>query len=245
MNHTPAIIAKDLVREFPSCRAVDGVSIEIPTGIVFGFLGPNGAGKTTTIRLLLGLLEPTSGQAAVCGHDVQSESGRVRECCGVLLEDDGLYWELSAYRNLEFHARLWGLTAHERAERIERTLRELGFWERRDEPVAHWSRGMRRRLALARCMLHRPQVVFLDEPSAGLDPVATVKLRSDLAALAAEDGLTVFLTTHNLAEAEKLCHRVAVVDDGRIVADGTPQNLRGDWVDLEEWFIRLLAEMHD
>lgn len=220
------IRTEELSRHFGSVRAVDSLSLEVPAGIVFGFLGPNGAGKTTTIRLLLGLLEPTSGRASVLGLDTRTESERIRELCGALLEHSGLYERLSAEDNLEFYGRVWRMPAAERQKRTRDLLTHLGLWERRRELVGTWSRGMKQKLALARALLHRPRLIFLDEPTSGLDPVGAVAVREDLARLAASEGVTVFLTTHNLAEAEKLCQQVGVIRQGRLLAVGSPDELR-------------------
>jgi ABC-2 type transport system ATP-binding protein len=215
-----------LTRDFGTLRAVDGLTIEVPAGIVFGFLGPNGSGKTTTIRLLLGLLDPTSGRAEVLGRDVARDAAGVREHTGALLEHPGLYERLSAEDNLDFYGRVWGLAADARAARIRELLSHLGLWDRRLELVGNWSRGMKQKLAVARALLHRPPLVFLDEPTAGLDPVAAAALRADLAGLAAREGTTVFLTTHNLTEAERLCSLVAVIRAGKLLAVGHPDRLR-------------------
>ena len=222
----PVIRTEDLTRHFGSVRAVDGLSLQVPAGIIFGFLGPNGAGKTTTIRLLLGLLEPTSGRASVLGFDTRTESDRIRELTGALLEHAGLYERLSAEDNLEFYGRVWHAPAAERRERSKDLLMHLGLWERRRDLVGTWSRGMKQKLALARTLLHRPRLIFLDEPTAGLDPVAAVAVREDLARLAASEGVTVFLTTHNLAEAEKVCQQVGVIREGRLLAVGNPEELK-------------------
>lgn len=221
-----AISTEDLTRRFGDVVAVDGLTLHVPRGIIFGFLGPNGSGKTTTIRLLLGLLEPTAGRAEVLGFDTQAQADRIRERTGALLEHTGLYERLSAHENLFFYARIYGLSVGERAARIEELLRHLGLWERRHDLVATWSRGMRQKLAVARALLHRPALIFLDEPSAGLDPVATAALHEDLSSLAAREGVTVFLTTHNLAEAERLCAQVGVIRQGRLLAVDSPANLR-------------------
>lgn len=215
-----------LTRDFGALRAVDRLTIEVPAGVIFGFLGPNGSGKTTTIRMLLGLLEPTAGRAEVLGFDVRTQADEIRLRAGALLEHHGLYERFSAWDNLEFYGRVWRLPRRERHARIEELLRRVDLWERRHEPVGRWSRGMKRKLAVARALLHRPQVVFLDEPTAGLDPVAAASLREDLAGLARREGVTVFLTTHNLAEAEKLCRLVAVISAGRLLAARHPDELR-------------------
>jgi len=221
-----AVETIDLTRTFGNVTAVDRVSFSIPTGIVFGFLGPNGSGKTTTIRLLLGLLEPTSGSARVLGYDTLKQADQIRRECGALLEDPGLYERLNAEDNLEFFGRVWRMPAQDRKARIQEMLTSIGLWDRRKDTVRDWSRGMRQKLAVARALLHRPRLVFLDEPTAGLDPVASAALRDDLARLVHKQGLTVFLTTHNLAEAEKLCDQIAVINKGRLLAIGAPEELK-------------------
>jgi ABC-2 type transport system ATP-binding protein len=222
----PVIHAEHLTREFGPVRAVDDLSLEVPAGSIFGFLGPNGAGKTTMIRLLLGLLEPTAGRASVLGYDVQTQADQIRQRSGALLEYAGLYERLSAADNLEFYGRIWHLAAGERQARIKELLTHLGLWERRKDAVNGWSRGMRQKLAIARTLLHRPALVFLDEPTAGLDPIAAATLRADLAGLAAREQVTIFLTTHNLTEAEAICTQVGVIRQGRLLAVGSPANLR-------------------
>ena len=223
-----AIETRALTRHFGTVRAVDGLSLEVPPGTIFGFLGPNGSGKTTTIRLLLGLLEPTAGQARVLGFDSRREGDRIRAVTGALLEHHGLYERLSAEDNLEFYGLVWRLPGRERRARIKELLSSLGLWDRRKERVGDWSRGMKQQLAVARTLLHRPQVVFLDEPTAGLDPIAAAALREQMRALAAAEGTTVFLTTHNLDEAERWCNAVAVIQKGRLLAVGPPDSLRSD-----------------
>ncbi|MDA8216963.1 MAG: ABC transporter ATP-binding protein [Dehalococcoidales bacterium] len=221
-----AIRTNTLTRLFGANRAVDNISMEVPSGIVFGFLGPNGSGKTTMIRLLLGLLEPTQGQAEVLGFDTRKQADAIRERTGALLEHPGLYERLSAEDNLEFYGRVWHMPSAERRARIKELFNHLGLWERRRDQVGTWSRGMKQKLAVVRVLLHRPSLVFLDEPTAGLDPVAAAALRDDLENLVAREGTTVFLTTHNLSEAEKLCGRVGVIREGRLLAVGHPDELR-------------------
>lgn len=221
-----AIRADGVSRDFGPVRALDALSLEVPKGIVFGFLGPNGAGKTTAIRIFLGLIEPTAGRAEVLGHDTRRAGAAIRARCGALLEHPGLYERLTAADNLDFYGRAWRLSRRERRDRIRELLSRFGLWERRNDPVGRWSRGMKQKLAVARAVLHRPALVFLDEPTSGLDPVATVGLREDLAALAAQEGVTVFLTTHNLNEAERLCAQVGVISKGRLLAVGSPDALR-------------------
>jgi ABC-2 type transport system ATP-binding protein len=220
-----AIRTHDLYRRFDEVLALNNLSLEVPRGIVFGFLGPNGSGKTTTIRLLLGLLKPTAGRAEVLGCDTVREAAEIRRQTGALLEHSGLYERLSAWENLEFYARIARLSRRERRQRIEELLTHLGLWERRGEIVNDWSRGMKQKLAVARALLHRPPLIFLDEPTAGLDPVAAAALRNDLAELVERNGVTVFLTTHNLSEAEKLCARVGVIHNGNLLAVGPPDAL--------------------
>jgi ABC-2 type transport system ATP-binding protein len=218
--------------------------LEVPTGIVFGLLGPNGAGKTTLIRLLLGLLEPTSGSARVLGLDVRTGSSAIRERTGALLEHTGLYERLSAADNLEFHARAHGLSRAARRDRIDELLRHFGLFDRRRDVTGRWSRGMKQKLAIARAMIHRPSLLFLDEPTNGLDPIAAGALRDDLRSLVSRERVTVFLTTHNLAEAEALCTTIAVLRSGRLIAMGTPQQLRSDrgGASLEQAFRELVQE---
>ncbi len=226
MRDEPAIAVQEVCRTFGDIVALDQITLTIPRGIVFGFLGPNGAGKTTMIRLLLGLLEPTGGTARVLGFDVPQDGRQVRERTGALLEHAGLYERLSARQNLDFFARIWRLGGAERNRRIAELLDRMSLLDRAHETVGNWSRGMKQKLAVARALLHRPELVFLDEPTAGLDPVAAAELRNDLAELSRGDGVTVFLTTHNLAEAEKLCDLVGVIAKGRLKALGTPEQLR-------------------
>ncbi|HUW12366.1 MAG TPA: ABC transporter ATP-binding protein [Anaerolineae bacterium] len=221
-----AIRIEGLTRDFDTVRALDGLSLEVPAGSIFGFLGPNGAGKTTTIRLLLGLLEPTAGRAEVLGFDTQTQGAEVRARTGALLEHPGVYEQLSAEDNLEFYGRAYRMSRSERQARIRELLTQMGLWERRKEQAGKWSEGMRQKLALARALLHRPALALLDEPTAGLDVMAANAVREDLAALAAQSGVTVFLTTHNMAEAERLCSQVAVIREGKVVAVGNPDKLR-------------------
>jgi ABC-2 type transport system ATP-binding protein len=221
-----AIRIENLTRDFGKIRAVDQLSLEVPAGIIFGFLGPNASGKTTTIHLLLGLLEPTAGRAEVMGFDTLKKGDDVRAHVGALLEHPGLYEQLSAEDNLEFYGRICRVPASQRRSRTQELLTHLDLWDRRQERIDKWSRGMKQKLALARALFHRPPLVFLDEPTAGLDVMAATALREDLARLVTREGVTVFLTTHNMAEAEKLCRRVAVIRKGKLLAVGVPDELR-------------------
>jgi ABC-2 type transport system ATP-binding protein len=221
-----AIRIENISRSFGTLRALNRLSLRVERGILFGFLGPNGSGKTTTIRLLLGLLDADEGRAEVLGLDTRTQADQIRVRCGALLEHSGLYERLSAAENLDYYGRIWHMGKAERESRTRELLEPLELYDRRTEPIGRWSRGMKQKLAVARTLMHRPELVFLDEPTAGLDPVASAALREDLEHLAAREGVTVFLTTHNLAEAEKLCSQVAVISRGQLMAAGSPEDLR-------------------
>jgi ABC-2 type transport system ATP-binding protein len=221
-----AIQTNQLTRSFGDLKAVDRLTLEVPRGTVFGFLGPNGSGKTTTIRLLLGLLDADQGDAQVLGFSTKTQANEIRMRCGALLEHHGLYERLSAAENLDYYGRIWHLSKADREKRIQELLEPLDLYKRREEPIGRWSRGMKQKLAVARTLMHRPELIFLDEPTAGLDPVASAALREDLMTLVSKEGVTIFLTTHNLAEAEKLCDQVAVINRGQLLASGSPAVLR-------------------
>ena len=216
------IVTEGLGKRFGELQAVENLSLRVNAGEVFGFLGPNGAGKTTTVRMLSALIGPTSGKAWVAGCEVGRQDGELRRKVGILTESPGLYDRLSAERNLEFFARLYEVA--DVAGQVERYLRLLGLWDRRHEPVGGFSKGMRQKLAIARAMLHEPQVVFLDEPTSALDPEAARLVREFVAELKHE-GRAIFLCTHNLDEADRLCDRVAVFRT-RLLALDTPAALR-------------------
>ncbi len=226
LSGTPTIVADGLSIRFGDLVAVDRLDLEVTEGTVYGFLGPNGAGKSTTIRLLLGLLAPTSGSASIAGHDVVDAGDAARAACGVLLDDDGLYDRLSAVQNLELFGRIAGLSQAERRSRAGELLHHIGLVDRAHERVSGWSLGMRKKLAVARAMLAEPPVVFLDEPTNGLDPLARRSLRDDIVALARRQGTTVFVTTHDLDDAQRMCDEVGVMVDGRLLTSGTPDELR-------------------
>lgn len=221
-----AIQTSQLTRSFGSLKAVNSLTLEIPRGTVFGFLGPNGSGKTTTIRLLLGLLDADTGSAEVLGFNTKTQAKEIRIRCGALLEHHGLYERLSAADNLDYYGLIWHMSKADREKRIRELLEPLDLYERRAEPIGRWSRGMKQKLAVARTLMHRPELIFLDEPTAGLDPVASSALREDLEALVVKEGVTIFLTTHNLVEAEKLCTQVGVINRGQLLALGSPADLR-------------------
>jgi ABC-2 type transport system ATP-binding protein len=216
------IVAENLTRRFGDRIAVENLSLEIAEGEVFGFLGPNGAGKTTTVRMLAGLLAPTSGRAMVAGVDVVAQPQRVRTLVGILPEHPGLYEKLSAWHNLKFYADLYELPNPH--AQIEKYLSLLGLWERRHDPVGTFSKGMKQKLAIARALLHEPKVLFLDEPTSGLDPEAAKTVRDFIAQLASEKR-TIFLCTHNLYEAEQLCTRIGLIKQ-RLIKIGAPASLK-------------------
>ena len=220
-----AVELDSVVKRFGATLTLDGLTLSVERGTLFGFLGPNGAGKTTTIRTLLGVIEPDSGSVSVLGLDPKISGDGVRRATGVLLENDGLYEGLSAEENLDYHGRLHGMPDALRRLRISELLAAFGLAARRRELVRRWSRGMRQKLAVARALLHGPQLLLLDEPFAGLDPSAAAELREILMSLVARQGTTLFITSHDLAHVEKICDRVAVIKAGRILAVGAPSEL--------------------
>ncbi len=213
----------------PPIRAVDGIDFAVHEGEVFGFLGPNGAGKTTTIRMLTGLTRPTAGDARVLGFDLAREVTKIKKRVGVVPETSNLYDELSAYDNLIFDMQLYGVPHAERGTRAESLLKRFRLADKRDVLFAKLSRGMKRALTVAAALAHAPALLFLDEPTTGLDVMAARQLRQMIADLR-NQGVTVFLTTHYLEEAERLCDRIAIIVKGRIVALGTLDELKGDIV---------------
>ena len=219
------IDTENLTRKFGNLTAVDDVSLHVEKGEVFGFLGPNGAGKTTTVRMLCCLIGKTSGQARIGDFSVESEEEclQIRKIVGLLPENVGLYENLSAYRNLDFYGKLYEVEAQKRQENIERLLRLLGIWERRDDLVGTFSKGTKQKIAIARALIHEPQVLFLDEPTANLDPEAAKTVRDFILELKKEK-TTIFLNTHNLDEAERLCDRIGILK-GKLVAVDSPKNL--------------------
>lgn len=206
--------------------AVEGLDLDVHEGEVFGFLGPNGAGKTTTLRLLCALIAPTSGTAEIAGLRLGRDDTRIRASVGILTEHPGMYERLSAEENLDFFAALYGLDRATRRSQIERFLRLMGLWERRTEAVATFSRGMKQKMAIARAALHEPRVLFLDEPTTGLDPDAARTVREFIVALRGE-GRTVFLCTHNLDEADRLCDRIAFFKHS-VIRIAAPDELRAE-----------------
>ncbi|HEX6255554.1 MAG TPA: ATP-binding cassette domain-containing protein [Euzebyales bacterium] len=221
----PAIVVEQLTRRFGDFVAVDGIDFAVGRGEVFGFLGPNGAGKTTTISMLTTLLRPTAGSARVSGHDVEHDDAAVRRSIGIVFQEPSLDERLSARENLEFHAVLYGMRREDRPGRIEEALRLVDLADRADGIVEKFSGGMRRRLEIARGLLHVPAVLFLDEPTLGLDPQSRRSVWQHIRALREQTGVTVFMTTHYMEEAE-FCDRIAIIDHGEIVALDTPEGLK-------------------
>jgi ABC-2 type transport system ATP-binding protein len=230
-----AIHTDQLTRKFQNICAVDSVHLNVERGTIYGLLGPAGSGKSTVVRLLLGLLEPSAGSARVLGLDPTREGAAVRAQCGVVLQSPSLYSRLSVEQNLDLFGRIWGLKPQERAARSTELLRRFGLWDRHSEPAGRLSRGMQQRLALARAMLPRPALLFLDQPTAGLDPGLADALRRELAVLAAEEDVTIFLTTETLADAEQICERIGLMRSGCLVAEDSPEELgrRGAGIQLE------------
>lgn len=216
---------RGLTKEYGDIRAVDELDLEIEKGEIFGLLGPNGAGKTTTVRMLTMLTRPTAGEAWIAGYEVQRDLARVRHAIGVVPQHMNLDQELTARENLELHGRLYKIPRAERRRRIEELLSFVELTDRAGELVSRFSGGMKRRLMIARALLHRPQVLFLDEPTVGLDP-QTRRRMWDLIRQMNRDGVTVLLTTHYIEEAEALCHRVGIMDRGKLIALGTPAELK-------------------
>ena len=253
----PAIVAQDIVKHFmrreergfrrflpggtrATTTAVDGVSLEVREGELFGLLGPNGAGKTTLVKILSTLLLPTSGSGRVAGHDLLTEADAIRRKVGVVLGGErALYWRLTARENLRFFYELYDLPRSARVDRIEELLSLVGLADRADERVENYSKGMKQRLHLARGLLHDPEILLLDEPSIGLDPGAAREMRALVRKLTDEQGKTVILTTHYLYEADELSHRVGIINKGRLIAIDTPAALKARLADRSSVELRL------
>jgi ABC-2 type transport system ATP-binding protein len=221
----PAISVRDLVKNFGEVRAVRGVNFEVAMGEVFGFLGPNGAGKTTTINMLCTLAKPTSGEASVAGHDVVAERDNVRRNIGLVFQDPTLDGYLTAAQNLQLHAELYGVQSDLVQPRMRQVMEMVGLWDRKDSVVGTFSGGMRRRLEIARGLMHSPRVLFLDEPTIGLDPQTRRSIWTYIRELKEREEITIFMTTHYMDEAE-WCDRIAIMDHGEIVALDSPDALK-------------------
>jgi ABC-2 type transport system ATP-binding protein len=216
----------ELVKNFGDFKAVDHISFEVKAGEIFAFLGPNGAGKTTTIKMLTTLLKPTSGSLMIDGLDPAKHNSQVRQRFGIVFQDPSLDSELSAFENMDIHGVLYKVPRKLRAERIESLLKLFELWDRRDTRAKNFSGGMKRRLEIARGFLHTPKILFLDEPTLGLDPQSRNQLWTHVKHLNETEGTTVFLTTHYMDEADRVAQRIAVIDHGKIVAQGTPNELK-------------------
>jgi ABC-2 type transport system ATP-binding protein len=229
VNNQPAIEVQGLVREFrKGPRAVDGIDLVVAPGEIYGFLGPNGAGKSTTVLMLTTLLPPTAGRASVGGYDIVRQSAQVRASIGAALQEAALDPILTGREHLILQATLQGLPSRERRSRAQALLQRVGLTEAADRRVGGYSGGMKRRLDLALALVHSPRILFLDEPTTGLDPQSRAALWEEVARLAHEDGMTVFLTTQYLEEADVLAGRIGIIDHGKIVAEGTPTQLKAE-----------------
>jgi ABC-2 type transport system ATP-binding protein len=235
------IEVRDLACRFGDFEAVKGISFTVAPGEIFAFLGPNGAGKTTTIKMLTTLLRPTRGSIRIDGLDPTQHSHAVRRRFGIVFQDPSLDVMLTAMENLELHAALYGVPRAERRGRIEKLLKQFDLWDKRDQRTMTFSGGMKRRLEIARGFLHMPKVLFLDEPTLGLDPQSRHQLWNQVRAVNEAEGVTVFLTTHYMDEAERVAQRIAIVDHGAIVALGTAAELKEQTgtTSLEEAFLKL------
>src|ERR1700742_919115 len=220
------IRAHDLTKSYGASTAVDAISFEVAEGEIFAFLGPNGAGKTTTVKMLTTLLKPSSGRVEIDGLDPATQQNEVRKRFAIVFQDSSTDDELTAYENMDFHGVLYKVPKKVRSTRIESLLKLFELWERRDDPVKRFSGGMRRRLEIARGFLHTPKILFLDEPTLGLDPQSRNQLWTHVKRLNETEKTTVFLTTHYMDEADRVAHRIAIMDHGKIVAQGTSAELK-------------------
>ncbi len=238
------IEVKNLVKKFGNFTAVDSISFSVKEGESFAFLGPNGAGKTTTIRMLTTLLRPTSGSVTLNGYNPVEDQHDARLSFGIVFQDQSLDDELTAYENMEFHGVLYGVPKKIRRERIEQLLKFVELWDRKDELIKYFSGGMRRRLEIARGLVHHPKILFLDEPTIGLDPQTRNHIWSYIKGLNEKEGMTVFFTTHYMEEAERSASRIAVIDSGKIVAGGTANDLKKETKtsSLEDAFLSLTGK---
>ena len=237
----PIISVKNLTKKFNGLVAVDDISFEVKKGEIFAFLGPNGAGKTTTIKMLTTLLDPTEGAISLNGSDVIKDPRNTRKSFGIVFQDPSLDTELTAYENMEFHAVLYGMSSSMYTSRIKELLELVELTDRKDDLVKNFSGGMKRRLEIARGLLHHPKVLFLDEPTLGLDPQTRNHIWGYIKNLNEKEGITVFFTTHYMEEADRSAHRVAIIDHGKIIKEGTPESFKKETgtKTLEEAFLAL------
>ncbi len=227
-----AITVQNLTKHFGDVTAVDHINFSVKKGEIFGFLGPNGAGKTTTIRILTGLLKPDGGTASIIGYDVLRNPIEAKQCIGVVPEVSNAYIDLSAWENLILIGRLYGVSSHKLKENTTKLLKDFGLYEVKDKLVRGFSKGMKQKLLLCMALVNDPEVLFLDEPTSGLDVESTRLLREKITQYN-RDGKTVFLSTHNMEEANQLCHRIAIINHGKIAAIDTPENLRAQSMELQ------------
>lgn len=220
------IETKNLTKKFKDLTAVDNISFGVAKGEIFAFLGPNGAGKTTTIKMLTTLLRPTSGEMMLDGYNPVSEQRQARSSFGIVFQDQSLDDDLTAYENMEFHGVLYRVSKTVRRRRIEQLLGFVELWDRKDDLVKNFSGGMKRRLEIARGFLHHPKILFLDEPTLGLDPQTRKHIWQYVKKVNQEENITVFFTTHNMEEAEKVADKVAIIDHGKIIAQETPAGIK-------------------
>ncbi|MCX6751056.1 MAG: ATP-binding cassette domain-containing protein [Candidatus Pacearchaeota archaeon] len=241
MQPNDIIEVKNLSKNFGEIKAVNDISFNVKQGEIFAFLGPNGAGKTTTIKMLTTLLHPSSGAIRINGFNPLTEKHKARHSFGIVFQDPSLDDELTAYENMEFHAVMYGVDKEIRKKRIEELLKFVELWGRKDEPVKHFSGGMKRRLEIARGLIHHPKILFLDEPTIGLDPQTRNHLWQYVLKLNKDEGMTVFLTTHYMEEAEKVADRIAIIDHGKIVKLGSAEELKKatKTKSLEEAFLKI------
>lgn len=241
MKKEPIITVENLVKRYEMVTAVDNISFKVNHGSMFAFLGPNGAGKTTTIKMLTTLLTPTSGTVQINGFSPLRDKNRARHSFGIVFQDPSLDDELTAYENMEFHAVLYSVPKELRLKRIEYLLKFVELWDRKDDLVKHFSGGMKRRLEIARGLVHHPRILFLDEPTLGLDPQTRNHIWKYIKELNKKEGMTVFFTTHYMEEAEKVADEISIIDKGKIVARGTAKKLKDETKtkSLEEAFLKL------
>ena len=245
MEKLDEVVISGLTKNFDEIRAVDHMELNVPEGTIFGLLGPNGAGKSTTIRLLCTLLHPDEGTARVSGFDIHESPVNVREITGVLPEEGNhtLYPSLSAYENLVYFAKLYDVPEEEIPGRIEELLTFMDLWERKDDPAGELSTGNRQRLALCRAMLHKPKVLLLDEPTSALDPVAAKRVRELVLSLSEKYKQTFFINSHSLGEVQRICDRIAIIDEGKILLSGNTNELRAKLQASQNFRIRVVDNL--
>jgi len=238
------ITVRNLVKKFGEFTAVSDISFEIDKGGIFAFLGPNGAGKSTTIKMLTTLLSPTSGSIMINGFDPIKDQDSVRKSFGIVFQDPSLDDELTAYENIDFHGILYGIKKELRKSRIEELLNIVELWDRRNHLVKTFSGGMKRRLEIARGLLHHPKIFFLDEPTLGLDPQTRNQMWKYIIGLNKKEGITIFFTTHYMEEAERVAQRIAIIDHGKIITEGTSSELKikTKTLSLEEAFLKMTGK---